>query len=89
MLEKIQNNYLAKEVFSFLMDERKLKIIKYNKNMQSKLNTNLTNYKLFSRRYIKYGENRIGKEYLILGDILAFEGEYLNKERKWKRERIL
>ena len=84
MLENIHNYHLIEEVFSFLTDARKLKIVKYNKNIQTKLNISLENYKLFSKRYIKYEKNGIGKEYLILGDKLIYEGEYLNGKRNGK-----
>ena len=78
------NHFLKKKTFSFLTNILKLKIVKYNKNIQAKLNISLTNYKLYSGRYIKYEKKGIGKEYLISDDKLIFEGEYLNGKRNGK-----
>ena len=73
-----------KTVFNQLDDGAKLKIIKYNKRMQNKMNISLTNYKIFSGKYIIYNKNvkgKIkGKEFNNEGDLI-FEGEYLNGER--------
>ena len=66
------------------MDEkRKLKLIKYNKNLQNNTNVNLINYKFFSGKYVIY-ENRKGKEYNGYSDELRFEGEYFNDEKNGK-----
>ena len=72
-----------KILFSFLDEKTKLKLIKYNKNLQKKLDINLINYKLFSGRYIIYDKNGKGKEYSYSGTLL-FEGKYLNGKRNGK-----
>ena len=46
------------------------------------MNISIINYKFFSGRYIIYESNGIGKEYNGYDDILTFEGEYLNGQRK-------
>ena len=52
MLENIKSLYFIKIVFSYLEEERKLKLIKYNKKAQELIEINLFNYKIFSGRYI-------------------------------------
>ena len=83
MFENIKSLYIKKKIFEYLNDERELKIIKYNKNLQNQININLDNYKIFSGRYIIYETNVKGKEY-DYNDTLIFEGEYLNGERNGK-----
>ena len=59
-------------------------LLKYNKNLQNKINISLLDYKTLSGRYIKYDINGKVKEYNIYDDILLFEGEYLNGKRNGK-----
>ena len=44
-------------------NKRILKLIKYNKKLQNKLDINLMNYKIYSGCYIIYENNGKGKEY--------------------------
>ena len=84
MLENIKTSYFKKILFLHLDEGRKLKIIKYNKNLQKFLYINLINYKIFSNKYIiKNGEGNI-KEYNYFNDKLIYEGEYLNGKRNGK-----
>ena len=67
------------------MNEKiKLKLIKYNKNLQSKVDITLNNFKFYSGSYIIYEKNGKGKEFLGYNDILKNEGEYLNGEKNGK-----
>ena len=86
MLENIKSSFFTKILFSYLNEESKLKIIKYNKNLQNLLGINLFNYKIFSKRIIIYEENGKAKEYncACSKDTLIFEGEYLNGKRNGK-----
>ena len=82
MLKKIKTYYFLRIMFSYVNEGNKLKIIKYNKDLQKITNINLINYIFFSKRYIIYnpeikGE---GKEYNFNHDLI-FEGKYLNGER--------
>ena len=47
MLENIKSVYFIKMFFSQINEVIKLKIVKYNKNLQNKLSINLKNYKIF------------------------------------------
>ena len=84
MLENIKSNYFKKLIFTYIYEEIKLKIIKYNKNLQKDLDISLLNYKLYSNKYIIYEANNKVKEYNIYNDQLIYEGEYLNGKRNGK-----
>ena len=83
LIKNIKSNAISKLLFSYLDEKIKLKSIKYNKNLQSKIGISLKNYKFYSGKYIIYETKGKGKEYSGHDDILIFEGEYLNGER-WK-----
>ena len=87
MLDKIKSSYYINNLFSFINDKTKLNLIKYNKNIQNKIDININNFKIFSGRIIIYEAKektkglKKGKEYDIFTGILKYEGEYLNGER--------
>ena len=83
MLKNIKSNFIVKKIFIHLYDRKQLKLIKYNKALQNKININLYNYKIFSGRYIEYETDGKNKEYNYR-DELCFEGEYLNGKRNGK-----
>ena len=72
---------ITKTIFSFLNDNKKLNIIKNNKNLQQILEINIENYKNMCNRFIIFERDGKGKEYLRKNNILLFEGEYLNGKR--------
>ena len=84
MLKTIKSSYFIPILFSFVYERQKLKVIKYNKILQTNLNINILNYKNFTGRYILYESNRIGKEINYIDKALIFEGEYLNGKRHGK-----
>ena len=83
MLEKIKSPYILKYIFLYIEEKTKLKIAKYNKDMQTKLDLNVINYKLFNPKYFIGDKNGKGKEY-DYNDNLIFEGEYKNGKRNGK-----
>ena len=82
--KNIKSIYFVKYIFTYLNEETKLEIIKYNKYLQNILNIKLINYMFLSGSYIIYETNRKGKEYYGEDDSLRFEGEYLNGKRNGK-----
>jgi len=70
MLENIKSSFFIKLLFSYINEETKLKIVKYNKIFQKRINVDITNYKLFSGRYIVYEEKDKVKEYDIFDNKL-------------------
>ena len=84
MLEKLKSYYIKKELFLYLDEVAKLKLIQYNKKLQSLININLLNYQIISGKYLKNGENGIVKEYDSFNDAFIFEGKYSNGKRNGK-----
>jgi len=81
MLENIKSPKIMRILFNNLYEERKMKLIIYNKRIQNILNISIMDYKLLSGRYIVLEENSKGKEYYLNNDSLIYEGEYLNLKR--------
>ena len=75
--------YFTKTLFSYFNEGQKLKIVKYNKNLQKNIDRSLINYKNFNDRYIIYDdqEEGKGKEYGGYNDDLIYEGHILNGKR--------
>ena len=84
LLQNIKSIIIFKKFFSFLGEKTKLKVIKYNKHFQKKINIKLINYIFLSEKYIIYEDNENGKEYNGYDDHLIFEGEFLNGKRNVK-----
>ena len=90
MLNQMQSYYFFQKLFSYIIDKTKLKLAKYNKSLQSKLDLKFINYQLFTKKYIIYSlyssktkTKSIGKEYDWDGHLL-YEGEYYKGERHGK-----
>ena len=84
MLKNVKSLYFIQKLFSYICEKNKLKLVKYNKNLQINMNISINNYIHFKCKYIEYETNGKGKEYnrFIIHQI--FEGEYLNGERNGK-----
>ena len=68
-------------IFSYIDNKTKLRIVKYNKSFQNKININILDYRRLSGKYILYETKGKGKEYNAYNDELLFEGEFLNGKR--------
>ena len=77
-LKLLHSKNSLKTIFSYLRDNKKFDIIKYNKVFQNEYQITLEDYKKISGKYKINGINGEGKEYLIGSNILTFEGEYKN-----------
>ena len=64
LFDNIKSIYFSRIVFSHLDEKIKLKLIKYNKKLQNKIDIKLINYKFYSDKYIIYETNIKGKEYI-------------------------
>ena len=82
--KSIKSLYILKDIFSFLPEIQKLKIIIYNKNLQKTFGINFNDYKRIRGIYKEGKRNGKGKEYYISTDIMLFEGKYLNGKRNGK-----
>ena len=49
--DNINSSYIFQKIFDFLKQNKFLKIIKPNKEIQKRLNININNYKVFSELY--------------------------------------
>ena len=87
MLEKVVSSYFVKIVFSYVNEKKKLKLVKYNKILQGKIDINIINYMHFLEKYKIYESNGNGKEYDKF-DRLIFEGEYINGDVKFDGEYV-
>ena len=83
LIKLIRSKYIITDIFSYLPEEKKLKIISYNKKLQNYLDIDIKNYKIISDRYRVGNRNGKGKEY-DSNDYLIFEGHYLNGKRNGK-----
>ena len=83
-LNTIKSIYIAKKILSHLIIKKKLEMIKYNKKFCQSLGYTIDDYKKLCKRYIVYGKNGKGKEYIMNSSKLIFEGEYLNNKRHGK-----
>ena len=54
MLKNIKSHYIIKIFFLYVDEKHKLKLVKYNKNLQKNIDISLINYKLFTGKYIIY-----------------------------------
>ena len=80
-MNKIKSNFIIKKIFSICNEKDKLKLVKYNKNLQNKIGIKLINYKLFTGIYIEYESKEKGKEYFGYDGKLRFKGKYFNGKR--------
>ena len=84
MAEKIKSLDFIKKMLNLLDEKKKLKIIKYNKKIQNKINITIFNYRAFSKRYIIYDSYGGGREYDGFNNHLIYSGEFKNGERNGK-----
>ena len=66
MLQNIKSSFFIKILFLCIDEKQKLKLIRYNKNLQKNIDISIINYKFFTGKYIIYESNEsngIGKEY--------------------------
>ena len=80
--KSIKSLYILKDIFSFLPEAHKLRIMIYNKNLQKRFDINIEDYKRITRKYKEGERNGKGKEYDIKNNSVLFEGEYKNG-KKW------
>ena len=88
MLKNKKSLYFKKRIFTYIHEKKKLILVKYNKIIQKYIDISIMNYKYFTGKYIVFGENRTGKEYDFM-DNLLFEGEYSNGEKMEKEKNII
>ena len=81
MLSNVKSNLVLGKLFGLLENTRCLKIISYNKSIQSKLSKDIEDFKKAAKKYIIFGDKGTTKEYDKESNNAIFEGEYRNKKR--------
>ena len=84
LIETVKSKYVIKELFSYLSQILKLRIIKYNKKYQNLFEINIENYKKESKIVRIMENDGFGKEYTIDENKLIFEGEFKNGKKNGK-----
>ena len=80
-MDNIKSAYIFKNIFTFISPKSKLKLIIYNKKLQSKLDTTLKSYKEVSGICREIDKEGFGQEINLKTKKLIFKGKYLNKKR--------
>ena len=84
MLENDKLSFFNRKLFSYIEENRKLEIIRYNKYLQNNINISIINYLYLAKRYIIFESKGIGKEYNHNNNKLIYEGEFLYTKRNGK-----
>ena len=85
-IKNIQSDFFIRKLFSNIYEDRKLKLVIYNKAIQKIIEISLIHYKFMSGKYVVLESDGQGKEYNGYNDKLIFKGEYLNRKRHGKGE---
>ena len=83
IIKNIKSKYIINKILSYLYENRKLELIKYNKKFQILLKIDINYYKKISGKFIIGERNGKGKEYNEDNDLL-FEGKYKKGKRHGK-----
>ena len=81
MLERIKSRYILKKIFSNIIQETKLNLVKYNNKIKNILYIELNDYKYLSGKYLIGKRNGKGKEFNRINDKLIFEGDYIDGKK--------
>ena len=85
MDKNIKSPFIKQKILSYVDKKRKLKLFKYNKHIQNLINVKLIDYKLASKTFIIYQNNKKeGRQFISKNKKLIYEGEFLNDKRNGK-----
>ena len=93
IFKNLKSDYFIQKLFDYLHKRKSLKTIKYNKNIQKRINININHYKEFSENYssieieIKPMKNKYGRFINIKNEDEVYYHIYFNdnKEEEIKR----
>ena len=51
ILKKIKSNYFLERIFNNILKKNSLEIVKYNKNIQNRINLSIKDYKDYSEKF--------------------------------------
>ena len=87
-LNNIKSDYFIQKFFDYLHKRKSLEIIKYNKNIQKRMNININDYREYSEKYssieieIKPKKKRYGKFINIKEEDEQYYHIYYNDNKK-------
>ena len=87
-IHKVKSKYIVKHLFNYLKKDRAYNIIKYNKNLQDKLEISVKDYQICSEKFttikisIKLAQNKYGTFINILNHHESFYHIYFNNSIK-------
>ena len=79
VLENIKSNFILKKIYDNIKKDKPLKIMKYNKKLQKRLNLSIESYKEYSQSY-----SSIEIELLVTNDINNRYIKFINISNKEK-----
>ena len=88
IFENVKSNYILKKLFYNLLKKKSLDIIKYNKNIQKRINISIKDYKEYSEIYssieieIKPIKNEYGKFINIVKENEIYYHIYFNDNKE-------
>ena len=80
MLEQINSAYMLKIILNYMDKRQILKLIKYNKLLQNKIEVNLIDYHFFSHKIITFDTTNKNIECFHKNEY-QFEGKYLRRRK--------
>ena len=88
MFKKLKSDYFIQKIFGYIHKKKSLETIRYNKNIQKRINININHYKDYSEKYssieieIKPMENEYGKFINIKEEDKKYFHIYFNDNKK-------
>ena len=88
IFKKLKNDYFLRKLFNILLKKKYLDIIKYNKNINDRLNISIKDYKEYSEIYssieieLKPANNKYGKFINIDKENEIYYHIYFNNEKE-------
>ena len=83
-LGDIKSIYIKRNIFLYLKEKQKLKILLYNKQLQNICGIKIDDYKEISGKCIIFEKDGIGKQYILDTNDMIFKGKYSNGKRNGK-----
>ena len=56
-IENVKSKYILQKIFNYIIKDKTIKIVKYNKNIKNKININIDDYEKYWREKIEIENN--------------------------------
>ena len=84
MNKNIKSSFIKQKILLNIDKKRKMKIFKYNKQIQNLTNIKLIDYRLMSKTFFIYEKNGKVFQFISKNNILIYAGEFLNGKKHGK-----